>query len=309
MLAIINDAARAYRGVIPADRWHEPYMAQDELAAEIAHGVSFWVAEREGRVSGLMGIQDKGDVALVRHAYVASNAQRSGVGTTLLRHVESLVDMPILIGTWAAASWAVEFYRRNGFTVVSNADKESLLRKYWSIPPRQIETSVVLANRQWLDAPVGRSHESSRVVVSNLSPADRGPWETLARGYKDFYKTPTPDAEYDTTWARLVSQDGVFALGAKVDGELVGIAHFLFHTAVWAPKVCYLQDLFTAPSARGKGVARALIDAVARAARAQGATRYYWMTQADNAVARALYDKVATHHGFIRYEYALARKM
>jgi N-acetylglutamate synthase-like GNAT family acetyltransferase len=98
-----------------------------------------------------MGIQDKGDVALVRHAYVASTTQRSGVGTKLLRHVESLVDKPILIGTWAAASWAIEFYRRNGFTMVSADDKDRLLRKYWSIPARQIETSVVLADRRWTD--------------------------------------------------------------------------------------------------------------------------------------------------------------
>src|SRR6476646_1584468 len=105
VLAIINDAARAYRGVIPTDRWHEPYMSADELAKEIADGVVFWVAEREGALSAVMGIQDKGDVALVRHAYVASTTQRSGIGTTMLRHVEKLTDKPILIGTWASASW------------------------------------------------------------------------------------------------------------------------------------------------------------------------------------------------------------
>ncbi len=149
ILAIINDAARAYHGVIPADRWHEPYMSSDELAREIAAGVVFWVAEEDGRLSGVMGIQDKGDVALVRHAYVASTTQRSGIGTRLLRHVESLVDKPLLIGTWAAASWAIEFYRRNGFTVVSSSDKDRLLTTYWSIPARQIATSVVLANERW----------------------------------------------------------------------------------------------------------------------------------------------------------------
>jgi len=152
MLAIINDAARAYRGVIPADRWHEPYMPADELSKEIANGVVFWVAEHEGRLAGLMGIQDKGDVALVRHAYVASDMQKSGVGTTLLRHVQSLTDNPILIGTWAAAAWAIEFYRRNGFTVVSTTQKDRLLRKYWSIPARQVETSVVLADRRWMES-------------------------------------------------------------------------------------------------------------------------------------------------------------
>ena len=152
MLAIVNDAARAYRGVIPADRWHDPYMPADALEREIADGVVFWVAEQDGRLSGVMGIQDRGDVALVRHAYVAPTTQRSGVGTQLLRHVETLVEKPILIGTWAAASWAIEFYQRNGFTVVPSDDRDRLLRTYWSIPARQIETSVVLANQRWMEA-------------------------------------------------------------------------------------------------------------------------------------------------------------
>ena len=151
ILMIINEAAAAYRGVIPSDRWHEPYMSADELESEIAAGVLFWVAEHAGLVSGVMGIQDKGDVVLVRHAYVAPATQRSGVGTSLLRHAESLVDKPILIGTWAAASWAIGFYERNGFTLVPTDEKNRLLQKYWSIPARQIETSVVLADGRWLE--------------------------------------------------------------------------------------------------------------------------------------------------------------
>src|SRR6186997_579607 len=151
ILSIVNEAAQAYQGIIPADRWHEPYMPKDELTKEIEDGVVFWVAEDEGRITGVMGIQDKGDVALVRHAYVVPTTQRSGIGTTLLRHIEGLVRKPILIGTWATASWAIEFYRRNGFSLVSQKEKDRLLRKYWSIPARQIETSVVLASRAWLD--------------------------------------------------------------------------------------------------------------------------------------------------------------
>jgi N-acetylglutamate synthase-like GNAT family acetyltransferase len=150
ILAIVNDAAQAYRGVIPADRWHEPYMPKDELEKEISDGVAFWVAEEEGRLLGVMGIQDKGDVALVRHAYVAPATQGKGVGTRLLRHVAGLTDKPILIGTWAAASWAIEFYERNGFTIVPGGEKDRLLRTYWSIPARQIETSVVLADGRWM---------------------------------------------------------------------------------------------------------------------------------------------------------------
>lgn len=146
MLAIINDAAQAYRGVIPADRWHEPYMPRAELEREIAAGVVFWVAGHAGLPVGVMGIQDKGDVALVRHAYVATAAQRQGIGRALLRHVRGLAGKPVLIGTWAAATWAIDFYVRNGLRVVSDTEKDRLLRKYWSIPDRQIETSVVLAD-------------------------------------------------------------------------------------------------------------------------------------------------------------------
>jgi GNAT superfamily N-acetyltransferase len=149
ILAIVTDAAQAYRGVIPPDRWREPYMPPDELAEEIAHGVVFWAAEEDGRLLGVMGIQDKGEVALVRHAYVAPQAQRAGVGTSLLRHIEGLAAKPVLIGTWAAAKWAIDFYLRNGYTLVSPADKDALLARYWSVPARQVETSVVLADRRW----------------------------------------------------------------------------------------------------------------------------------------------------------------
>ena len=127
-------------------------MSTEELEKEISSGVVFWVVEEEGRLLGVMGIQDKGDVALVRHAYVTPTIQRKGVGTRLLRHVEGLADKPILIGTWASASWAIEFYRRNQFTVVPDSDKDRLLRRYWSIPARQIETSVVLADGRWMEA-------------------------------------------------------------------------------------------------------------------------------------------------------------
>jgi N-acetylglutamate synthase-like GNAT family acetyltransferase len=149
-LSIINGAAQAYCGVIPADRWHEPYMPREELESELANGVTFWIAEEDGLLSGVMGIQDKGAVALVRHAYVAPTVQRKGVGTMLLRQVASLAEKPLLVGTWANASWAIDFYLRNGFALVPKTDKDSLLRKYWSIPERQVETSVVLADGRWM---------------------------------------------------------------------------------------------------------------------------------------------------------------
>jgi GNAT superfamily N-acetyltransferase len=141
--------------------------------------------------------------------------------------------------------------------------------------------------------------------IAPLSVEDRPGWEVLARGYKAFYKTEVSPSEYDVAWDRLLRQDRVHGLGAKVDGQLVGIAHYLFHTSVWAPRVCYLQDLFVSEAARGKGVARALIEGVADAARQAQAARYYWLTQEDNARARALYDRVGKFNGFLRYDFPL----
>ena len=146
---IINDAAQAYKGVIPQDRWHEPYMSHAELRAQIDDGIVFWGLERDGQLLGVMGIQDKGDVTLIRHAYVLTKAQNRGIGKKLLQHLQSMTEKPILIGTWAAASWAVSFYQKNGYKLVSEEEKNRLLRKYWSIPKRQVETSVVLANQSW----------------------------------------------------------------------------------------------------------------------------------------------------------------
>lgn len=123
-----------------------------ELESEIADGVVFWVAEEGGFTVGVMGIQDRGDVALVRHAYTLPAFQGKGIGTALLRHVLTLTDRPVLIGTWAAATWAIDFYRRNGFVLVSESVKSDLLRRYWSIPVRQVETSVVLADERWVRA-------------------------------------------------------------------------------------------------------------------------------------------------------------
>jgi N-acetylglutamate synthase-like GNAT family acetyltransferase len=144
---IINDAAQAYKRIIPQDRWHEPYMSIAELRAQIDDGIVFWGLERDGQMLGVMGIQDKGDVTLIRHAYVITKAQKQGIGEKLLRHLQSMTEKPILIGTWAAASWAISFYQKNGYMLVSEEEKNRLLRRYWSIPERQVETSVVLADK------------------------------------------------------------------------------------------------------------------------------------------------------------------
>ena len=146
---IINDAAQAYKGVIPQDRWKEPYMSFEELMNEIKEGVVFWGLEQDGELLGVMGIQNKDKITLIRHSYVRPKAQGMGIGTKLLQHLESMTDKPILIGTWAASLWAISFYKKNGYTLVSEEQKNCLLSNYWSIPKRQVETSVVLANQTW----------------------------------------------------------------------------------------------------------------------------------------------------------------
>ncbi len=148
---IVNDAAQAYRGVIPPDRWHEPYMPPGELRREIDSGVVFWGSEDGGELVGVMGIQDVEDVTLIRHAYVRTACRRCGIGGRLLQHLLRQTTRPVLVGTWAAATWAVAFYAKHGFRLVTPEEKDRLLRKYWRIPARQVETSVVLADRTWLE--------------------------------------------------------------------------------------------------------------------------------------------------------------
>jgi len=149
ILEIINDAAQAYHGVIPEDRWHEPYMSPAELKEQIEKGVVFWGMELDGKLAGVMGIQPVQDVTLIRHAYVRTVFRNQGIGGSLLKHLRVSTARPILIGTWAAAVWAVAFYEKHGFRKVNPAEKDRLLKKYWSIPNRQVETSVVLADDNW----------------------------------------------------------------------------------------------------------------------------------------------------------------
>ena len=145
ILAIINDAAQAYRGVIPDDCWHQPYMSAAALQREIEDGVRFHGWEENGALLGVMGIQDVLDVTLIRHAYVRTSDRNRGIGAALLAHLLALAGKPMLIGTWQAASWAIRFYERHGFRLVGEDEKHRLLKKYWNIPERQVETSVVLA--------------------------------------------------------------------------------------------------------------------------------------------------------------------
>ncbi|MGD0939034.1 MAG: GNAT family N-acetyltransferase [Terracidiphilus sp.] len=147
--AIVNDGAQAYKGVIPEDCWTEPYMSTGELHHEIEDGVEFWGEKENGDLAGVMGIQKVQDVTLIRHAYVRTTCQRQGIGARLLAHLLGLTSRPVLIGTWANAVWAIRFYEAHGFQIVSPEQKDLLLKRYWSVSVRQIETSVVLADRLW----------------------------------------------------------------------------------------------------------------------------------------------------------------
>lgn len=151
---IINDAAIAYKGIIPEDRWHEPYMSKQELKLQIKEGVQFTCfVDDSDEIIGVMGIQDMVDVDLVRHAYVRTKKRNSGIGSILINRLISRSSKPILIGTWKAASWAISFYEKHGFQLVSEEEKNSLLKKYWNIPDRQVQTSIVLANSAYLHNP------------------------------------------------------------------------------------------------------------------------------------------------------------
>jgi len=148
---IINDASQAYKNVIPVDCWEEPYMSRDELQHEIDNGVVFWGYEEDGELVGVMGVQNVKDVTLIRHAYVRTEKQNQGIGGKLLINLLKKTTRPVLVGTWADAIRAIRFYEKHGFRLVSPEEKDILLRNYWSVPERQIETSVVLVDRKWLD--------------------------------------------------------------------------------------------------------------------------------------------------------------
>lgn len=146
---IVNDGAQAYKGIIPADRWTDPYMSREQLRHEISEGVVFWGYEDAGSLLGVMGIQAVQDVTLIRHAYVRTTNQKRGIGALLLSHLRELASTPVLIGTWADAVWAIRFYERHGFQLVGPQEKDQLLKRYWTVPERQIEASVVLADQKW----------------------------------------------------------------------------------------------------------------------------------------------------------------
>jgi GNAT superfamily N-acetyltransferase len=162
---VINDGALAYKGIIPSDRWHEPYMTEAELKQQINEGVQFWCYRQGKEIVGVMGIQFKGDVTLIRHAYVRTKNRKQGIGSKLLDHLASIATTPVLIGTWADARWAIDFYQKHGYRLISEEEKNEVLPKYWKIPSRQIQTSVVLASANW-------NYARQKFTVRNAKPGE-----------------------------------------------------------------------------------------------------------------------------------------
>lgn len=146
---IINQSAMAYKGSIPADQWHDPYMPMGELTQEIARGVTFYGYRREEKLIGVMGIEPVLDVTLIRHAYVRTEERRAGIGRALLTFLYQLTNRPVLIGTWRDATWAIRFYEKNGFVLVNEDERRRLLQKYWTVPEKQKNVAVVLADERW----------------------------------------------------------------------------------------------------------------------------------------------------------------
>ena len=276
--AVVNDAAVAYRGIIAADRWKDPYMPPRELRDEMNDGVVFWGAFEEGRLVGVMGLQQVKDIALIRHAYTCTASQGRGVGTALLAHVGGQTDRPTLIGTWAAASWAIRFYQRHGFRLVTEADKEVLLRRYWEIPERQIEESVVLGDARWF--------AKSSFALRAATPEDAAAIAILLAelGY------PTDAADAPRRLAAVVADGGALLLAVRDDGPPLGLMCLSRHVAIHADSpVAYITALVTTSAARRRGVGRALVEEAKRWAREQGCGRLSVTSAEHRADAHAFY--------------------
>jgi GNAT superfamily N-acetyltransferase len=271
LLAIINDAAQAYKGVIPSDRWHEPYFGPRELEQALAEGVVFSGIRHQGRLQGVMGIQPREGVALIRHAYVRTVLRGQGLGSQLLQHLLSQERLPILIGTWAAAEWAIRFYQKHGFRVVSPWEKDALLRRHWDVPPRQIETSVVLADRRWLTASLdalaveaARAEEAALLLAIQKAAFEQ---EARACGVPDIPPMTQSLGAFEADLATHV------VLAARLEGRLVGMVHGRLESGT-----CHVGRLAVHPDVQGRGIGRRLLTALE--ARFPGARRFELFTGA-----------------------------
>lgn len=271
LLEIINDAAGAYKGVIPPDRWREPYFTPAELDKALAEGVEFHGIEAGGRLAGVMGIQDRGEVALVRHAYVRTRQRGQGLGGRLLGHLLVGRQQPVLVGTWAAADWAIRFYARHGFRLVSRGETEALLRRWWDIPPRQVQTSVVLADRLWRHRSVEglAVGEADPARAAELLHVQKAAFESEAT--VNGVRTIPPLAQTLEDFDASLRENTYLA--ARLDGALVGLVRGRMQDGT-----CHLGRLAVLPEYQGRGIGRRLLAAIE--ARFGGARRFELFTGA-----------------------------
>jgi len=253
MYSIINDAAGSYRGVIPADRWKVPYMSKDELSCEIREGVAFWGYEQDGELVGVMGIQPVQDITLIRHAYVRTERRNQGIGGKLLNYLLKLITTPVLIGTWADATWAVRFYEKYGFQRVSIEEKNRLLKKYWAIPERQVETSVVLADRRWLDRLIKVYSQNDLTLRPNVPGANM--WAVaLQKSMLTYFElepnTQFPEHEHAAEQITLVLEgELIFAFEGRTvvlgKGDVIAIPSTAKHSVSTGSARCKAVDAWS----------------------------------------------------------------
>ncbi len=253
MYSIINDAAGAYKGIIPPDRWKVPYMSQDELRHEIREGVAFWGYIHDGELTGVMGIQPVQDITLIRHAYVRTEKRNQGMGGKLLDYLLKLITTPVLIGTWADAAWAVRFYEKYGFQLVSIEDKNRLLKKYWGIPERQVETSVVLADHRWLARSVKVYSQNDLTLRSDVTGAKM--WAVaLEKSMLSYFKLEPnmqfPEHAHEAEQITLVLEGQLtFAFEGKTvvlgKGDVIAIPSNASHSASTGNAPCMAVDAWS----------------------------------------------------------------
>ncbi len=253
MYEIINDSAIAYKGVIPSDSWKEPYMAKEELKRQIEEGVSFWGFEDRNVLVGIMGAQAVDDVTLIRHAYVRTPYRNRGVGSELIRFALERISTPVLVGTWANAVWAIRFYEKNGFRRVSTEEKNRLLRTYWNIPKRQVETSVVLADQKWIDSGI-RVHPNESLQMKRTIPG-AGMWAvSLERSMLTYFEfdpeTQFPEHSHEAEQITLVLEGELtFAFAGKSvnlkKGDVIAIPSNAVHSVSTGRLPCKAVDAWS----------------------------------------------------------------
>ena len=280
ILAVINDAAQAYRGVIPEDRWQDPYFSEGDLSKALSEGVAFFGVEECAQLLGVMGIQESGDLALIRHAYVRTAFRGGGVGSCLLAHLTSTEPRPVLVGTWAAATWAISFYRKHGFKQVSAEEKDHLLKKHWDIPERQVETSVVLADSRWLKASLdslaiaaAQPEEATRLLQIQRTAFQQEAETNGVRCLPPLAQDLEGFLRETASHTYLVARLGDRPLGL-VRGRMEG-------------DTCHVGRLAVMPDYQGRGIGRRLLTALE--ARFAKASRFELFTGAKSAKNVALY--------------------